>query len=222
MVALGKCVRAQMNNWQMFEADPKFATFSRHIAFLREGWAEESYNNIVRLQLEVYVVNGDTGSGKTRSVYDEHGFRNVFKIGPPNQYKGAIWYDGYRGQDVLLIDEFAGWIGYRSLLQLLDVHPLRIPVKGGFTYAGWTKVYICTTKTIEQWYPRQIDLSELERRIKLHIYKAKAGTMPPVRTGYEYDTARRASTASTATTVVITDEEMEHKHDGTHVYRLNN
>lgn len=74
---------------------------------------------------------GATGTGKTTSAY-EYGVQ---------RYSGDVWqsscdlkwFDGYSGQRCVLFDDLrADHLTFSFLLRLLDVYPLRVPIKGGF------------------------------------------------------------------------------------------
>lgn len=100
---------------------------------------------------------GKTGTGKTRRAFEEN----------PGLYSwpGGLWFDGYVGQSVLLLDEFDGsQIPFRELLRILDRYPLQVPVKGGYKHAQWKKVIITSNKEASQWYPFE-DYAPLQRRI---------------------------------------------------------
>lgn len=88
--------------------------------------------------LEVFVYVGPPGTGKTRKAVEE----NTGKYYKLVNYGRDIWFDGYEGQSVLIIDEFYCWIKYNYLLELLDGYRLQLPVKGGFVYKNWSKVII--------------------------------------------------------------------------------
>lgn len=92
--------------------------------------------------VEVEVISGPTGLGKTRLAM-EHA---KFKI----EGSKIDWFDGYDNEDTILIDEYDNDIKITSLLNLLDGYQLRLPIKGSFCYAGWTKVYITTNLRKEQ------------------------------------------------------------------------
>lgn len=92
--------------------------------------------------VEVEVISGPTGLGKTRLAM-EHA---KFKI----EGSKLDWFDGYDNEDTILIDEYDNDIKITSLLNLLDGYQLRLPIKGSFCYAGWTKVYITTNLRKEQ------------------------------------------------------------------------
>ena len=116
--------------------------------------------------VEVIVHWGKTGTGKTRLPYGE----GAFKWNP----EGNEWWDGYDGEEVLLIDEFYGQIKPSRLLTILDGYQCRLPIKGGFTYAQWTKVYITCNVPPQDWYsnvPEEVRLA-IERRIS-HVREFK-------------------------------------------------
>lgn len=115
---------------------------------------------------EVHVVAwiGRTDTGKTRRCYATYGYDAVYALTRGNN---GVWFDGYDGEDVLLIDDFYGWIPYGFLLRLLDGHPVQVEVKGGFTHACWTKVVITSNRCMDRWYNLEKigSFAALERRI---------------------------------------------------------
>jgi len=116
--------------------------------------------------LTVKVFLGDPGTGKTKkAVEDAGGYTNCYIL--TKMSKGSIWFDGYEGEDTLIIDDFdSGWsIEYRALLRILDGHPLRLPIKGGFLYALFTNVVITCNVPVDRWYPLEKDIRALQRRI---------------------------------------------------------
>lgn len=93
--------------------------------------------------LKVVWIYGPTGSGKTRMVMDSVAdYRSIFIV-----HSKGKWWDGYTGEHCILFDDFYGNIECSTMLRYLDGHPLRVPIKGGFVYAKWTRVYI--TSNIE-------------------------------------------------------------------------
>lgn len=79
--------------------------------------------------------------------------------------KSSLWWEGYVGQECVIIDEFYGWIQYDFLLRLLDRYPLRVEVKGGSVNMSATKFVFTSNKEWTQWYPGIDDTSALKRRL---------------------------------------------------------
>lgn len=88
--------------------------------------------------VKCYLLTGPTGCGKTRHAMASAD--RVYKI----QGSDLQWWDGYEGEETILIDEYANDMKITKLLALLDGYKLRLPVKGGFTYAAWKEVWITT------------------------------------------------------------------------------
>ena len=129
--------------------------FKQPIGYIKEYYPEffcRYHKGLEKLQskgdkwrnVEVTLLWGVTGSGKTRKVME---MDNVYKIDPP--YK---WFDGYEGEDILLIDDYKkGSIDRGLFLNLLDGYRLRLETKGGHTWALWTKVYITSNYDTASW-----------------------------------------------------------------------
>lgn len=119
-------------------------------------------------EVEVVVLYGAPGTGKTRYVYDN--FKDIY-----SKPRGD-WWDGYIGQEVILLDDFYGYISYSELLRVLDRYPYQAAVKGSFVQAQWTKVFITSNKPPSEWYSTPLDQKALERRIKKIVFYNINGT----------------------------------------------
>lgn len=113
-------------------------------------------------QVKTRVYWGDTGTGKTRQTFRKCQ-DNYYKLDCANH----LWFDGYQGEENLIIDDFYGWIRFGQLLNLLDGHPLRLEIKGSFTYANWNSVFITSNTHPSEWYKAldQKQLAALSRRL---------------------------------------------------------
>lgn len=89
-------------------------------------------------QVEVTLLRGTTGKGKTRMAFELL----------PDAYKTVgqdlRWWTNYNGEDGIIIDEYNNDVPIGRLLTLLDGYQLEIETKGCSTYAQWTKVIITT------------------------------------------------------------------------------
>jgi len=114
-------------------------------------------------QVYVAVLWGEPGVGKTRRAIEMAG---------PSYYildmGDRVWFDGYDGEDSLIIDDFYGWIKHGQLLRILDGHEYRCEIKGSFTYAAWSTVIITSNRIPESWY--QQPMGGLSRRINEIIH----------------------------------------------------
>ncbi len=118
--------------------------------------------------MAVHVRFGVTGSGKTHGVYAaaEQAGSRVYDLASPNTNGGSIWFDGYEQEDVILIDDFYGWLPWTFLLKLLDHYPLRVQSKGHTVPFLGRTIYITSNQHPRQWYNYggHMHYAALERR----------------------------------------------------------
>lgn len=69
-----------------------------------------------------FWLHGATGVGKTKIVYDTFEREDIY-----THIDDKGWWDSYRGQKVVLIDDFRGGIPYNLLLKLCDRYPFSVP-----------------------------------------------------------------------------------------------
>lgn len=108
-----------------------------------------------RDSIEINVYWGDSGTGKTRRAWYEAG-DDVY-IKNPN----TKWWDGYRGQTTVIIDEFTGRIDLSYLLTWFDRYPCNVEVKGYSTPLLATRFFITSNINPVNWYS---DINEEQRR----------------------------------------------------------
>lgn len=112
--------------------------------------------------INVNIIYGKAGCGKTSYIYEKHGQDNCFKLEKGNG--DNIWFDGYKGEKVLIIDDFYGWIKYSKMLNFLDGYKMRLEIKGGVTYSNWNHIYITSNESPDKWYKQGLTPA-LKRRI---------------------------------------------------------
>ena len=110
---------------------------------------------------EIHVFVGDAGTGKTRKAYEMD--PNLYVV---SHSSTTTWFDGYDGEETLLLDDFYGGIKYGFMLQLLDGHRLKVQVKGGFTYLNHKRVIITSNEDWTEWYKNVPNTHGLRRRIE--------------------------------------------------------
>ncbi len=135
-------------------------------AFVQYNRGFEKYKNMIDKsarksfrELEVTLIHGKTGSGKTKEAMKHDD--DTYKI----QGNALQWWDGYDGEKKLVIDEYDNQISCTELLGILDGYQLRLPIKGGFTYANWTQVIITSNYRKLHTNARKQHRLALSRRI---------------------------------------------------------
>lgn len=99
----------------------------------------------------VTVIVGPAACGKSYFVQQKRK-DDAYWIQPPAPGQ-QVWFDGYKGQDTIVLDDFFGWMSFNFLLRLLDRYPLPLPVKGSTVDARHREVIITCNRPPWEWYP---------------------------------------------------------------------
>ena len=126
-----------------------------YIRKTRQIIEEEKIKNTFR-KLKVYYYWGKTGTGKTRTVMERHGYQNVYRI---TDYDHP--FDNYNGQKIILFDEFRSNLKISDMLTYLDGYPVTLPCRYSNKVALFDTVYFATNIPIEKQY-ENIQLYEPE------------------------------------------------------------
>ena len=118
-------------------------------------------------KIQIHWYYGASGTGKTRKVLQDCQPRPYIPI-------NHKWWDGYQGQDAVLLDDLRpDWCKPAELLRLLDPyrHEYRGEIKGGSRPLVATKIYITAPYHPEDfWKDINEDPKQLLRRIDLLIH----------------------------------------------------
>lgn len=68
---------------------------------------------------------GETGSGKSHKAFENYNSETHYVV--PND---CGWWDGYCGQETVIINDFRGEIKYNELLQIVDKWPFTVKRRG--------------------------------------------------------------------------------------------
>lgn len=131
---------------EILETYPVAMKQIENIRKTREIINAEKFKNTFR-KLYVTYISGTTGSGKTRSVMEKFGYSNVYRV---TDYDHP--FDGYKGQDVILFEEFRSSLKISDMLNYLDGYPVELPCRYANKQAQYTKVYICSNIPIDKQY----------------------------------------------------------------------
>lgn len=125
----------------------------------------------VGLEKEVFVYWGSTGAGKSRMAWQEAGLAAY-----PKDPMSKFW-DGYSGQNHVVIDEFRGGINISHILRWLDRYPVIVEVKGSSTCLVASKIWITSNLHPRDWYPDldQATMDALLRRLTITHFSIPFG-----------------------------------------------
>ncbi len=128
-------------------AEDHFSDFIRYSKGFREY--KRLKTPVRRHQMEVIVLIGGTGTGKTRYVHDN--FEDIYSVPQPKS-SGCYW-DDYDGQETVLIDEMYGSrFSHGFLLQLLDRYDFSVPVHGGSMRFTSKRIVMTSNSHPDLWY----------------------------------------------------------------------
>lgn len=151
---------------EIFEAYPNsYARYESFIDNMALKYKSKGCSN--KRDVKVIYVYGPPEVDKAKYVYDLHGYENVYC----NQgYELGKWFDGYAGQDVLLLDNYFSDFKINLLLSYLSCQPVTIPCRYRNKRACYTKVYITSTvSSFEQYDPMCTSDNELIEAFRARI-----------------------------------------------------
>lgn len=126
--------------------------------------------------VESHIYWGVAGSGKTHKAKMESGYfenpDDVYMKIPSTKF-----WDGYRGQKNVIIDEFDGQINLSHLKVWCDPSgtACQVEVKGGAVPLEATKFWITSNRDWRTWYPNMDanDLDAIKRRFDCKQFEMK-------------------------------------------------
>lgn len=124
---------------------------------------------------EGWYIYGPTGTGKSRLCSERW----------PGAYwlPQGKWFDGYDGEETVIIDEFYGWLQPSYILRLIDRYPLLVECKGGMLqFVAKRVVFTSNVAPWDLWPSLTFDRAPFKRRLEFILRKDSLGTDPIVET----------------------------------------
>lgn len=176
LIDLYDMIKAGMSDYQILETNPECLTYLDKISRCRYIVKQEEFKNTFR-NLEVIYLYGEAGSGKTRYVMDKYGYENVSRV---TDYKHP--FDNYKGQDIVIFEEFRSSLKIQDMLNYLDGYPLDLPCRYNNKIACFTKVYIISNLPLnDQYRDVQREYEETWKAFLRRIHKVMQFTSAGIR-----------------------------------------
>lgn len=129
------------------EAYPsQYIRYKGKIHETRQEILEERYSKMFR-KLDVVYICDLPGVGKTRYIMEKYGYDDVFRV---SNYKNP--FDTYKGEKVIVFEEFRSSLPIEQMLNYLDGYPLRLPARYGDKVACYDKVYVVSNWEYKDQY----------------------------------------------------------------------
>lgn len=149
------------------------------IAFIKYHRGIDVWQETVSIQkrewkTDLIVFWGDAGTGKSRWSAELAG-ESIYYLRRGNS--NSVWWDGYEGQECVILEDFYGWIPFDTLLRIADRNPLMVDVKGGAKRFLSKKIIINSNTDWREWYDhagnKRLDFNALARRVDVAVRLTK-------------------------------------------------
>lgn len=124
---------------------------------------QSDFGRTTAMERTCFLFWGRTGTGKSKRAWEEAGL-DAYSKDPRTKF-----WDGYRGESNVVIDEFRGSIDVSHLLRWLDRYPVRVEIKGSSTPLLCQRIWITSNLPVDQWFCclDSETLDALKRRIQI-------------------------------------------------------
>lgn len=168
LISMREKIKSGISERDLYEEEPLMcARFPKYVSKCI-SWRKPSIRDDLKVELHV----GATNSGKTHHAFAR--FPNLYNM--PVKSGNTLWFPGYAGEPVVLLDDFKGGFTLDQFLRLTDKYPIQVEDKGGFSWFSPSLIIITSNFEEIHWYDyakRQEHYLALKRRIHLR-YKWNA------------------------------------------------
>jgi len=139
-------------------------------AYIRYHKGLQSFRTITTVArnwlTDLIIYWGKPGTGKSwhcRDLWPDAFWLKKGRSGEP-------WWDGYDGQETIIIDEFYGWISVDTMSRMVDQYPYSVEVKGASVPFTARRIVITSNDPPTHWWT--CELHGMRRRLDAaYIYR---------------------------------------------------
>lgn len=146
MIKEGVCMREVA-----LECSETFVKFHKGLTAFEALVRSKGPRDVLKDGPEVWVFWGETGTGKSRRAFERW----------PDAYRKTTsdkWWDGYRGQETVIFDDFKGSsMRLHDFQTIIDRYPVQVEVKGAYTDLSATRYVFTSNKHPKDWYSKEAD-----------------------------------------------------------------
>lgn len=139
-------IQSGLDTQTILDISPHFVLNVDKIERARSLYLHNRFKD-TRRDVVVTYIYGPTGTGKTRSVMDDYGYSNVYRV---TDYLHP--FDSYDCEDVIIFEEFRSNLSLGSMLNYLDCYPVKLPARYSNKQACYTKVFIISNWELDRQY----------------------------------------------------------------------
>jgi len=126
---------------------------------------------------EMHILWGVAGSGKSYTARAEAG-PDAYYVPIPKKGQ-PLWWDGYCGQEHVVIEDFYGEIDLQVLFKLADEYTMKVPVKGSMVDFVAKKIWITSNSEWKLWYAAEfLKVAEWKRAFERRITSCREFERP--------------------------------------------
>ena len=141
-------IKQGATNIELLDEFPtQFFRYKKHIEAVRRTLQENEYADKIR-ELKVFYISGKPRTWKTTFITKKYGKSKICRI----IYEKGWYFENYRGQDIVLFDEFTGQIPITQMNEYLDVWLDSLRCRNEDKVPMYTKVYVISNKPFSTLY----------------------------------------------------------------------
>ncbi len=141
--------------------------YYRGLESLRGVWLKRNHQRSP--PIHVYYLFGPPRTGKSEFIDEQ--FKEGYRVPRPNS--GAVYFDQYDGEKVMVFEDFYSWVYYDLILKICDPYKLILNTKHSSTACLATTIVFTSNDSPWQLYPDRRNKQAFIERINEVWYFGK-------------------------------------------------